>query len=102
MSTQIFITKIVHFFERCHCIAASKQDVRYILGRMSRLLPIRFEMGYKIEFQAAIRGHHIYKDIWVPLIGQELICKRDSRDEALEYDINAIGVFKPGNPEVLV
>ena len=59
-------------------------------------------MGYKIEFQAAIRGHHIYKDIWVPLIGQELICKRDSRDEALEYDINAIGVFKPGNPEVLV
>ena len=102
MSTKIFITKIVHFFERCHCIAASKQDVRYILGRMSRLLPIRFEMGYKIEFQAAIRGHHIYKDIWVPLIGQELICKRDSRDEALEYDRNAIGVFKPGNPEVLV
>ena len=40
-------------------------------------------MGYKIEFQTAIRGHHIYKDVWVPLIGQEFICKADDREEAM-------------------
>ena len=69
---------------------------------MARLSPIKFEMGYKIEFQTAIWGHHIYKDVWVPLIGQELICKADNREEAIEYDKNAIGVFKTGDPETLV
>ena len=69
---------------------------------MARLSPIKFEMGYKIEFQTAIRGHHIYKDVWVPLIGQELICKADNREEAKEYDKNAIGVFKTGDPETMV
>ena len=69
---------------------------------MSRLSPIIFEMGYKIEFQTAIQGHHIYKDVWVPLIGQELICKADNREEATEYDKNTIGFFKPGDPETLV
>ena len=69
---------------------------------MARLSPIKFEMGYKIEFQTAIRGHHIYKDVWVPLIGQELICKADNREEAIEYDKNTIGVCKTGDPETLV
>ena len=36
------------------------------------------------------------------MIGQELICKRDSREEALEYDRNAIGIFKSGQSEILV
>ena len=58
-------------------------------------------MGYKIEFQTAIRGHLIYKDVWV-LIEQELICKADNREEAIEYDKNAIGVFKTGDLETLV
>ena len=69
---------------------------------MARLSPVKFEMGYKIEFQTAIRGHRIYKDVWVPLIGQELICKADNREEAIEYGKNAIGVFKTGDPETLV
>ena len=69
---------------------------------MARLSPIKFEMGYKIEFQTAIRGHHIYKDVWIPSIGQELICKAGNREEAIQYDKNAIGVFKTGDPETLV
>ena len=60
------------------------------------------EINYRIEFQTAIRGHHIYKDVWVPHIGQNLICKRDTREEAMEYDKNAIGVFKSDDPETLV
>ena len=69
---------------------------------MARLSPIKFEMEYKIEFQTTIRVHHIYKDVWVPLRGQELVCKADNREEAIEYDKNAIGVFKTGDPEALV
>ena len=61
---------------------------------MSRALSVSYKMNFKIEFQTAIRGHHIYKDAWAPHIGQKLICKTDTREEAIEYDQNAIGVFK--------
>ena len=27
--------------------------------------------------ESVIRGHHIYKDIWTPNIGEELICQRE-------------------------
>ena len=53
---------------------------------MSRTLPVMHEMNYRIEFQKAIRGHHINKDVWVPRIGQNLISKTDTREEAMEYD----------------
>ena len=29
-------------------------------------------MYYKVEFDAAIRGHHIYKDTWHAKVGQTL------------------------------
>ena len=69
---------------------------------MSRTLPVMHEMNYRTVFQTAIRGHHIYKNVWVPRIGQNLICKTDTREEAMEYDKNAIGVFKSDAPENLV
>ena len=69
---------------------------------MSRTLPAMHEMNYRIEFQTAICGHHIYKDVWVPSIGQNFICKTDTREEAMEYDKNVIGVFKSDDPETLV
>ena len=46
-----------------------------------------------MEFNTAIRGHHIYKDTWVPHVGQSLKCMKDTREEAQEYDKNAICVF---------
>ena len=64
---------------------------------MSRTLPVMHEMDYRIEFQTAIHAHHIYKDVWVPRIGQNLICKTDTQEEAMEYDKNAID-----DPETLV
>ena len=30
---------------------------------MSRILPVTYQLNYKIEFQTAIRRHHIYK-VW--------------------------------------
>ena len=59
---------------------------------MSRTLPVMHEMDYRIH-----RIHHIYKDVWVPSIGQNLICKTDTQEEAMEYDKNAID-----DPETLV
>ena len=69
---------------------------------MPTTLPVMHGMNNSIEFQTAIRGHHIYKDVWVPGIGQNLVCKTDTQEEAMEYDKNAIGVFKSDDPETVV
>ena len=60
----------------------------------SRSLSFKYEMLYKIEFTGPVRGHHIYKDCWTPVIGEKLICKSDPREEAKTYDKHALGVYK--------
>ena len=59
------------------------------------------ELNYIVEFQTAIRGHHIHKGIWEPSIGQSLVCKIDAREKTIEYDKNDIDVFKSGDEETL-
>ena len=65
---------------------------------MARTAPVC--MYYQIQFETAIRGHHIFKDAWLPQIGQRLICKKDDRDEALQYDVNAIGLYRKEGEEL--
>ena len=43
------------------------------MNKMARTLSCKYEMAYVIKFDTAIWGHDIYKDIWQPLIGQELV-----------------------------
>ena len=56
--------------------------------------PVNFQMNYTIEFCTNIRKHHVYKASWTPEIGERVICFKDNRSEALEYDTHAIGVYK--------
>ena len=54
-------------------------------------MSVLYKMNFKIEFRTAIRGHHIHKrrlgtTYWTKI-------KTDTREEAIEYDQNAIGVF---------
>ena len=53
-----------------------------------------WRLQYDIDFESVVRGHHIYKTMWKPEIGERLVCKKDDRKEAALYDENAIGVFK--------
>ena len=32
--------------------------------------------------QQVVRGHHIYKDIWTPFVGEELVCLQESSNES--------------------
>lgn len=61
---------------------------------MARVIPKTFEMYFIIKFSTNIRGHHVYKNIWTPIIGESLVCKEDKRVEAQELDKNAIGTYK--------
>ncbi len=34
-----------------------------------------------VLIESRVRGHHIYKDIWTPHLGQELVCRRQLDNE---------------------
>lgn len=53
-----------------------------------------FSMSYETKFKAAIRGRHVYNATWSPVMNGVLICNKDNREEAQEYDLNAVGVYK--------
>jgi len=54
----------------------------------------KFELLHRIKFRSIIRGHHVYKANWTPVLKEELFAKPDERDEAKEYDPFSIGIFK--------
>ena len=68
---------------------------------MARTIPRNFSFAFIVKFETNIRGHHVYKDVWTPTLGEKLNCKPDEREEAKEYDQNAIGVYKL-KPQVTV
>ena len=53
------------------------------------------EMFYQVSFESVIRGHHVYKANWAPIMNEKLTGKEDDRDEAKANDRFAIGIFKP-------
>ena len=55
---------------------------------------VSYKLRYEIKFDAPIRGHHVYKEIWTPQKGDTLYCRKDNRPEALEFDKHAVGVFE--------
>ena len=45
-----------------------------------------WRLQYDIDFESVVRGHHIYKRVSNPEIGERLVCKKDDRKEAALYD----------------
>ena len=46
-----------------------------------------------LDFNSVICGHHVYKDVWTPFIGEELTVQPDNDNEDDDY---AVGVLKDG------
>lgn len=61
----------------------------------------RFLNTYAIDIHSVIRGHHVYKDIWKPIIGEKLICKPDKREEAKIFDDYAVGICEGKRNELV-
>ena len=49
------------------------------------------EDDFSFRFESVIRGHHIYKDVWVPFIGEILRLGRENNNE---QDHHAVAVLK--------
>ncbi|CAH3162368.1 unnamed protein product [Porites lobata] len=39
---------------------------------MARAVSVEFNMYFKVDFETVIRGHHVYKSTWTPMMDQEL------------------------------
>ena len=48
---------------------------------------------YEVEFSSVIQGHHVYKAVWSPIIGESLACRKDDRKEAKKHDEYAVGTY---------
>ena len=45
---------------------------------------------YKHRIHSCIRGHHIYKDIWQPVVGETLECMREARNTKDRYAVAVV------------
>ena len=52
------------------------------------------------QFTSVIRGHHIYKSVWTPTLGEKLKCLEDDRKWAKYHDEYAIGTYLEANDEL--
>ena len=43
---------------------------------------------------SVVRGHHIYKDIWTPMIGEELVCRWEVGNI---YDLHTVAILRGGD-----
>ena len=67
----------------------------FVLNKMAKQTTcFKYEMYYKVEFNSVIRGHHVYNECWTPIMGETVLARKDTREEAIEYDKYAIGIFK--------
>ena len=41
----------------------------------------------ELRRELCVRGHHIYKEIWNPAIGEVVQCKREPRNAADRYSV---------------
>ena len=43
------------------------------------------------EVRSCVRGHHVFKSVWNPIIGQQLVCKRETNNPT---DVYAVAVMR--------
>ena len=60
---------------------------RYFVKNMARA---KTYTQYKFEFESLITGHHVYKDIWTPVIGEELQCYMEDDNPHDRYAIKLV------------
>ena len=54
---------------------------------------LKWNFASEVQFTSVIRGHHIYKSVWTPTLGEKLNCREDDRKEAKQRDEYAIGTY---------
>ena len=54
---------------------------------------LKWNFVFEVQFTSVIRGHHIYKSVWTPTLGEKLNCREDDRKEPKQHDEYTIGTY---------
>ena len=54
---------------------------------------------YKVD--SIVRGHHIFKEIWTPFIGEDLECKRDVSNTRDAYAVGIMQLEDTGSTAIV-
>ena len=46
------------------------------------------------EVESCVRGHHIYKDVWTPFVGEELTCTHEIENTKDLFHAFAVSVVR--------
>ena len=49
------------------------------------------EVLHDLTVDSFIRGYHVYKDIWVPIIGEVLFCEQEPGNEEDRFAVSKQG-----------
>ena len=52
---------------------------------------------FEVQFTSVIRGHHIYRSVWTPTLGEKLNYCKDDRNEDKQHDGYATGTYLEAN-----
>ena len=62
--------------------------------RINRASAIASNMESELTLDSCIRGHHVYKNVWTPIMGEQLSCKRETGNNKDRY---AVAVLQDRN-----
>ena len=54
---------------------------------------LKWNFVFEVQFTSVIQGHHIYKSVRTPTLGEKLNCREDDRKEAKKHDEYPIGTY---------
>ena len=49
--------------------------------------------AFELTVRTAVRGYHMYKEVWAPTIGEEIVCGQKWGND---HDRHAVSVHKEG------
>ena len=50
--------------------------------------------AFELTVRTAVRGYHVYKDSWMPTIGEEFVCRQEHGNV---HDRHAVAVYGDGD-----
>ena len=50
-------------------------------------------LAFKLTVRTAVRGYHVYKEVWALVIGEEFVCRQERGND---HDRHAVSVHKEG------
>ena len=62
----------------------------YVLSKRLKMARAQDCRPYRFVFKEFITGHHVYKDVWTPSLGEELCCEREPNNPRDKHAVKVV------------